>query len=133
MGSTAQARRPVVLLVEPGAEERARLARELSCGGLTVWLAGSGREALITCRRHRGAIDLVLLPVSMPGLDGPQTLASLREVAPQLRAVFVGDRGEHTREELLGMGAASVLERSTDMAGAGEIARAVWRVLPARR
>ena len=129
MGRHAQTKRPVVLVVEGEAEVRARLARELTLGGFTVWLAGGGREALTTYRRHGDAIDLVLVGATTPGLDGPQTLAALRQLNPHAQAVFLGD-GEHTREELLGLGAAHVLERSS---GGERLARVLWCMLPARR
>jgi CheY-like chemotaxis protein len=47
-----------------------------------VWLAAGGQEALDLYQRHREAIDVVLLDVRMPGLDGPQTLAALRALNP---------------------------------------------------
>lgn len=36
--------------------------------------------ALKTYQLHSEAIDLVLLDVRMPGLDGPQTLAALQQI-----------------------------------------------------
>lgn len=130
MGRHAQTKRPVVLVVEGEAEARARLARELTLGGFTVWLAGGGREALTTYRRHGDDIDLILVGATTPSLDGPQTLAALRQFDPHARAVFLGD-GEYTREELLGLGAAQVLEGSSG--SDGQLARALWCMLPARR
>ena len=39
--------------------------------GFAVWPAAGGVEAVELYRRHREAIDVVLLDVCMPGLDGP--------------------------------------------------------------
>jgi CheY-like chemotaxis protein len=76
-----------------------QLALELN--GFDVWLAADGPEALQVYRAHRERINLVLLDVCMPGLDGPQTLDALREVNPDVRACFMsGDPGAYTPEEL---------------------------------
>jgi len=45
-------------------------------GGFQVALAASGEEALAEVARSKP--DLVLLDVSMPGTDGPATLAAIR-------------------------------------------------------
>src|SRR4051812_26454959 len=60
--------------------------------GFAVWLAADGQEALDVYRRHHEAIDVVLMDVRMPGLDGPQTLAGLQAQNPQGRRLFMGGR-----------------------------------------
>jgi CheY-like chemotaxis protein len=64
----------VRLMVQLGLER-------ISC---EVWLASNGREAIQQYRKHRARIDVVLLDVRMPGLDGPQILDVLRELNPKL-------------------------------------------------
>jgi CheY-like chemotaxis protein len=85
------------------------LALALPPLGFAVRVAGGGREAVEVYRRHRENIDLVLLDVQMPGLDGPQTLTALQAVRPDVRCAFMsGHTGRYTAEELLAMGAAHV-------------------------
>jgi DNA-binding NarL/FixJ family response regulator len=89
---------------------RYTLDRTLRGAGFLVWVAAGGREALDLYRAHPGAIDVVVLDVRMPGMDGPQTLAALREVAPRVRCCFLnGDFGVYTEAQLLAMGAGAVL------------------------
>lgn len=47
-------------------------------GGFDVVACASGPEAIAAAARARP--DLLLLDVMMPGLDGPATLAALREI-----------------------------------------------------
>jgi two-component system OmpR family response regulator len=68
-----------VLYVEDDADIRtiAVLALE-AVGGLTLCSCASGAEALAAATAF--APDLLLLDVMMPGMDGPTTLARLREL-----------------------------------------------------
>src|SRR3954470_11871134 len=74
----AQGRRRGVLVVDDEECVRDVLDAMLRQQGFAVWLAADGWEALEVYRLHLAAIDLVLLDVRMPGLDGPATLTALR-------------------------------------------------------
>src|SRR5262249_17379989 len=93
---------------------------ELESRGFNVWLAVDGDDALDLYRSHRDEIDLVLLDVQMPGLDGPRTLEALQQLNPDVVACFMsGDSGAYTEEELLGRGPAWIFKkpfRSTEVA-----------------
>jgi CheY-like chemotaxis protein len=53
-----------------------------------------------------------LLDVKMPGLDGRQALAALREIDPGVRCVFMtGYAAGPLAEELLALGAEQVVEK----------------------
>ena len=80
--------------------------------GFTVRLAASGQEAVELYQQHRQTIALVFLDVQMPKLDGPGTLAALREINPDLSCCFMsGHLRQYTEEDLLGMGAAHVFSK----------------------
>lgn len=99
-----------VLVVDDDDLVRPMLAAALPRLGFALWLAASGAEAVAVYGRERAAIHVVLLDVHMPGLDGTQTLAALRQLEPGVRAVFMsGNTGPYSVEELLGLGAADVL------------------------
>lgn len=70
---------------EPDIQTVARLALE-TVGGFSVHICSSGQEALDTVTAF--APDLIMLDVMMPGMDGPSTLAALREL-PETAAVPV--------------------------------------------
>jgi CheY-like chemotaxis protein len=101
-----------VLVVDDEGALRRLLGIGLRREGFAVWLAATGREALDLYRRHREIIDTVLLDVLMPGLNGPQTLAALQELNPQIRCCFMsGDLGSYTEERLRSLDAAAVLQK----------------------
>jgi CheY-like chemotaxis protein len=103
---------PGVLVVEDHTDVRQLLGVALPRFGLPVWLAGGGWEAIRLYREHSPEIGVVLLDVRMPEMDGPATLAALRELDPTVRVVFMtGIDGPYTTEELLALGAARVLEK----------------------
>src|SRR5262245_41951995 len=80
-----------VLVVDDDPGVRACLRACLEHAGFVVWQAGRGEEAIDLCRAHGTAIDVVLLDVHMPGLDGPATLRRLRAIKPALRSFFMSD------------------------------------------
>jgi two-component system, OmpR family, response regulator len=90
--------------------------------GFAVWVAAGGQEALELYRCHHESIDVVLLDVRMPGLDGPRTLAALRELNPQVRCCFMsGDPGSYTEAALRDVGAAAVLPKPFHLAEVGRM------------
>jgi two-component system cell cycle sensor histidine kinase/response regulator CckA len=91
---------------------RTWLKFELEPLGFSVWLAVDGDDAIDLYRRNRSEIDLVLLDVQMPGLDGPHTLAILQRLNPEVLACFMtGFAGPWTEQDLLDRGAAYVFTK----------------------
>lgn len=101
-----------VLVVDDEEAVRGVLNVALGQLGFVVWSAGTGQEALDLYCRHGAAIDVVLLDVRMPGMDGPRTLAALQRLNPRVRSCFMtGDPGPYSEEGLCGLGAAAVLPK----------------------
>lgn len=59
--------------------------------------AGNGREAVGLARAH--AVDVALIDIQMPGMDGLTALAELRRAAPSVRPLILTTFGE--RENVL--------------------------------
>src|SRR5690606_5977636 len=75
-------RAPVrVLVVDDTPDNRLILQRLLRADGVDVAVASSGEEALEVAAS--ADFDVILLDLMMPGLDGFETLAALRERAPR--------------------------------------------------
>jgi two-component system OmpR family response regulator len=105
-----------VLIVddEPDIRRIARLGLS-RVGGMEVVEATNGHEALVRAREDHP--DAVLLDVMMPGLDGPSTLARLREdpATSAIPVVFLTAKASAAEVDRLKLrGAAGVLAKPFD-------------------
>jgi DNA-binding response OmpR family regulator len=83
--------------------------------GWEVHVAAEGEEALELARRE--PVDLVLLDVMMPGLDGPTLLGRLREIpeAAELPILFVTAKVQAREvERYLAMGVDGLIAKPFD-------------------
>lgn len=82
---------------------------------LAVETRGSGREALE--RAREGGLDLILLDVMMPVMDGRTTFAALRELGlePPVPVVFITARTQaHEIAQFRALGAVGVIAKPFD-------------------
>ncbi|HYM13139.1 MAG TPA: PAS domain S-box protein [Bryobacterales bacterium] len=123
--AAAAAGSETILLVDD--EEMIRnLARAvLEASGHQVIEARDGEEAVEILRRSlrrparegtsgppgTGAIDLVLLDMTMPRKSGPDTLAELQRLAPDLPVVLASGYASMPRENLAAMGARAFIQK----------------------
>lgn len=118
-----------VMLVEddPDIQEVARLSLEL-VGGLSLTVCSSGPEALAAA--PSSGVQMVLLDVMMPGMDGPETLAALREVEgfAEMPVAFVTAKVQPAEvSRFLGYGAVGVIAKPFDPMTLADQVRALWR------
>jgi two-component system, cell cycle sensor histidine kinase and response regulator CckA len=60
--------------------------------GYVVLLATNGVRALQLASGHKGAIDLLLTDVEMPGMNGFEVAAALKKLRPATRVLFMSGR-----------------------------------------
>ncbi len=80
-------RRGTALIVDDEAALRRVTRRVLEPLGLTVLEAEDGLVAVTTFRERRDDISLVLLDLTMPGMDGAEVLALIRAERPELPVI----------------------------------------------
>ncbi len=73
----------------------------LEAAGLTVLAADSADAALRLLARHRGALDLLVTDVVLPGLSGRQLADRVRALHPGARVLFMSG---YTADEIIGQG-----------------------------
>ncbi|MEM9598659.1 MAG: response regulator, partial [Acidobacteriota bacterium] len=80
--------------------------------GFRVLAAEGGAEALETYARNLGEIDLVILDLSMPRMDGEETLRGLRAIKEDVRVVLSSGYAEDMAvERFEGLGLAGFLQK----------------------
>ncbi len=118
-----------VLYVEDDADIRtiALLALE-TVGGLEVRACSSGAEAIEAAKDL--APDLLLLDVMMPGMDGPTTLARLREIpsTAKVPVVFMTAKVQASEvEHYKSLGAVGVITKPFDPMTLATQVEELWR------
>src|SRR4051812_38509422 len=83
--------KPTILVVDDEPGVRSSLSGVLRDEGYTVEAVSSGEACLE--RVTRGAVDLIVLDVWLPGMDGLATLARLRERQVDVQVVLISGHG----------------------------------------
>jgi two-component system, cell cycle sensor histidine kinase and response regulator CckA len=79
----------VVLLAEDDPIVRHVIRLLLELQGDTVIEATDGADAVTRAEAHEGRLDLLLTDVMMPGLNGAEACARIRERRPELPTLFI--------------------------------------------
>jgi CheY-like chemotaxis protein len=101
-------------------DEDIRTVTRLTASRVGHWkvaVAASGPEALEAAERERP--DVILLDVMMPDMDGPTTLARLREqpCSAETPVIFLTAKAQkHEVSQLRSLGAAGVIRKPFDPA-----------------
>lgn len=121
---------PTILVVDDDSGIREYLASLLSLEGYRVEAAPGGVEAL--ARLDNGLKpDVVILDIMMPGMDGIETLAHLREKDPELSVIMLSGVGQTaTVVRAMKAGAYDYIHKSFE---ADELQMAVEKALERRR
>ena len=80
--------RVVVLVIDDNPMVREIGARMLEFLGLETLEAEDGVEAVEVFRKHHGKICYILCDLTMPRMDGWETLAALRRIDPGIPAIL---------------------------------------------
>jgi DNA-binding NtrC family response regulator len=106
---------PIVLLVDDEAPFVDTMTKRLTKRKLTVFKSYSGEEALETLKEN-SQIDLVILDVKMPGMDGIETLKEMRKEFPLVEVIMLtGHATVETSIEGMRLGAFDYLMKPCDM------------------
>lgn len=90
-----------VLLVDDERVIRHVGKRMLEKGGYHVLLAADGQEALDIFRREQGAVNLVIMDLIMPRMDGREAYRRLVEIDPKVKVLFTSGYRQDDRLELI--------------------------------
>lgn len=97
---------PTILVVDDDHYVRRMLIRLLGCLGYKVVMATNGLEAVNAFQKSHENVDLILLDVNMPVMDGREAFYEFRKINPEIKIlVFTGFTKDHVTKELEEMGA----------------------------
>jgi PAS domain S-box-containing protein len=101
-----------VLLVDDEETVRAVGKSMLEELGFEVVSAADGREALAQFRKHSEQIQLVLMDLTMPHLDGEQTFRELRRIVPDVKVIMTsGYNEQEVTQKFVGKGLSGFLQK----------------------
>src|SRR5882672_12603931 len=79
-----------ILCVDDNEQSLSHRKIMLETRGYRVASFSRGEDALE--RFKQGGIDLVLTDMAMPGLDGPQLIATIKNLSPQVPAILIASK-----------------------------------------
>jgi two-component system, cell cycle sensor histidine kinase and response regulator CckA len=104
-----------ILVVDDEEMVRLVIRAVLSYRGYTVVEVADGQAALRQLAERPGRIDLVLLDLNMPGMNGWELLRRLREADPAIPVIVLsGESPDEFAGRIIKAGAASVLQKPFD-------------------
>ncbi len=77
-----------VLIIDDEPSVREAAADILEEAGIKILVAADGQAGLALYKENTAVVDLILLDLTMPGLNGEETLHALRQITPNLRIVL---------------------------------------------
>lgn len=102
---------PCVLFVDDEPTIRKAGQRILTRAGCRVYLAANGQEALEIYSRQRHEIDVVIMDLGMPVMDGLTCLSALRQMDPNARVILSSGSHRSETSKALENGAIGVLPK----------------------
>lgn len=120
-----------VLVVDDEPVSRRSVCRLLQRDGHKVLEAPDGRAATDLFRSRQADVDLVLMDLDMPELDGEATQRALRDVRANVRVIFLtGYIEEGRRRALIESGAMAILQKPCDTATLRRVIEESLRLSP---
>jgi len=101
-----------ILLVDDEEDVRGSIGIRLKWLGYTVIEAAAGEDALKVLEERKKGVDLVLLDMIMPGMDGAEAFEEMRKLVPDLPVIIcTGYALDDTTQGMLQEGAAAFLQK----------------------
>lgn len=118
--------KPMVLVIEDDDNQRLLYEEELRYGGYEVVTAKSGPDGLAALREQ--SVDVVLLDIAMPGMDGIEALGKILDINNEL-PVILNTAYSSYKDDFMTWAAEAYVVKSSDLT---ELFRTLREVLGKR-
>ena len=104
--------RVTVLLIDDEEVVREVFTETLSDGGFRILVASDGESGVELFKQHLADISLIVLDLSMPGIDGAETFKRIRVLDPNAKVILSsGYAEEEAMDRFEGLGLAGFLQK----------------------
>jgi len=101
-----------ILLVDDDCGIRDSLSAFLRGSGYSVFTAVDGLDAVEKYgKTNGGSIDLVILDMVMPRMDGKEAFVKMKEINPSIKAIGITGYTNYTQEEMAAIGMKKMLHK----------------------
>jgi two-component system cell cycle sensor histidine kinase/response regulator CckA len=129
-GRARESAAPCILVVDDNEMVRKSLTRMLAGLGYSVVSAANGREAVATYGMFGSNIDVVIIDMAMPDLDGQECFQALYRLDPNVRAILcTGGPADAGARDMVGKGMVDFLQKPCR---AEQLATAIAKALATR-
>lgn len=126
----SQDRKPTILIADDEDTVRELLKVFLSRSGFDVIATRDGAEAVAAFCSNLDSIDLVLMDIRMPVMDGVKAFGLMQSERPDVRCCFFSSMADHNVEDLIDRGAIRVFQKPSALA---ELANSLWELATSAR
>jgi CheY-like chemotaxis protein len=125
------ARGRTILMIDDEPTVRRTAKTALERGGYDIILAENGREGVEVFRALNGKIGAVLLDLTMPGMNGEEVLARLKDIRPDVKVVLSSGFNESdVIQQFTGKGLAGFIQKPYTAASLARTMAAALRDYP---
>jgi DNA-binding response OmpR family regulator len=101
-----------ILVVDDDSAIRSVVFRTVGRLGVTADQAGDGETAIALFQADPGRYSLILLDFMMPGMEGPEILARLHAIKPDVHVILMSGLGrQEAVSQFAGLGVAGFLQK----------------------
>jgi CheY-like chemotaxis protein len=100
-----------ILLVDDDNCIRDSLSAFLKGNGYSVFTAVDGLDAVEKYGKTHGTIDLVIIDMVMPRMDGKEAFVKMKEINPSIKAIGITGYTTYTAEEMAALGMKKMLHK----------------------
>ncbi len=102
----------LILVVDDEEDFLDMISEMIKQSGYSILQAGGGRSAVELFSKHHADIDLVLLDMMMPEMDGGDVLSEIRKISPNIKVIVCSGYSKNLRlDEILKDGVAAFVQK----------------------